>query len=112
MKWAYNNPLRPDPHYVTLEGGYNRRALRAVAPVESYGHIPRKLYDPTRLGFFVRTAEFCNSGNLDKYPESWKGEIFAEKLGDAHSSLTLNLNDSILRVIDEKDNASENLDKT
>ncbi|KAI5681899.1 hypothetical protein M9H77_03127 [Catharanthus roseus] len=29
--------------------------------------------------------------NPDKYPESWTGEILAEKLGDAHSCLTLHL---------------------
>ncbi|KAI5652485.1 hypothetical protein M9H77_29672 [Catharanthus roseus] len=33
----------------------------------------------------------------NKYPEFWKGEILAEKLGDAHSCLTIYLNDSVLR---------------
>ncbi|KAI5666425.1 hypothetical protein M9H77_16278 [Catharanthus roseus] len=27
--------------------------------------------------------------SLEEYPESWKGEILKEKLGDAHSCLTL-----------------------
>ncbi|KAI5678172.1 hypothetical protein M9H77_09122 [Catharanthus roseus] len=43
----------------------------------------------------------------DKYPESWKGEVLSEKLGDAHSCLTLHLTDNVLREIDEKDNAFE-----
>ncbi|KAI5666159.1 hypothetical protein M9H77_16012 [Catharanthus roseus] len=43
----------------------------------------------------------------DKYLESWKGEILAEKLGDAHSCLTLHLTNNVLREIDEKDNAFE-----
>ncbi|KAI5676795.1 hypothetical protein M9H77_07745 [Catharanthus roseus] len=40
--------------------------------------------------------------NPDKYPESWKGKIFAKKLGDTHSCLTLHLNDNVLREIDKK----------
>ncbi|KAI5673174.1 hypothetical protein M9H77_13538 [Catharanthus roseus] len=43
----------------------------------------------------------------NKYPESWKGKILAEKFGDAHSCLTLHLTDNVLREIDEKDNAFE-----
>ncbi|KAI5666021.1 hypothetical protein M9H77_15874 [Catharanthus roseus] len=43
----------------------------------------------------------------EKYPESWKGEILKEKIGDAHSCLTLHLTDNVLREIDEKDNAFE-----
>ncbi|KAI5674208.1 hypothetical protein M9H77_14572 [Catharanthus roseus] len=43
----------------------------------------------------------------EEYPESWKGEILKEKLGDAHSCLTLHLTDNVLREIDEKDNAFE-----
>ncbi|KAI5657120.1 hypothetical protein M9H77_25913 [Catharanthus roseus] len=43
----------------------------------------------------------------EEYPESWKGEILKEKLGDAHSYLTLHLNDnmknkSFKRIKDEK----------
>ncbi|KAI5678072.1 hypothetical protein M9H77_09022 [Catharanthus roseus] len=41
----------------------------------------------------------------EEYPESWTGEVLTEKLGDAHSCLTLHLNDNVLREIDEKDNA-------
>ncbi|KAI5676663.1 hypothetical protein M9H77_07613 [Catharanthus roseus] len=44
------------------------------------------------------------------YPESWRGEVLTEKLGDAHSCLTLHLTDNVLREIDEKDNAFEKLD--
>ncbi|KAI5665113.1 hypothetical protein M9H77_24436 [Catharanthus roseus] len=43
----------------------------------------------------------------DKYPESWTGEILAEKLGDEHSCLTLHLKDNVLREINETDNAYE-----
>ncbi|KAI5650750.1 hypothetical protein M9H77_36755 [Catharanthus roseus] len=43
----------------------------------------------------------------EEYPESWKGEVLKEKLGDAHSCLTLHLTDNVLREIDEKDNAFE-----
>ncbi|KAI5653693.1 hypothetical protein M9H77_30880 [Catharanthus roseus] len=43
----------------------------------------------------------------DKYPESWTGEILAEKLGDAHSCLTLHLKDNVSREIYETDNAYE-----
>ncbi|KAI5676448.1 hypothetical protein M9H77_07398 [Catharanthus roseus] len=43
----------------------------------------------------------------EKYPESWKGEVLSEKLGDAHNCLTLHLTDNVLREIDEKDNAFE-----
>ncbi|KAI5682476.1 hypothetical protein M9H77_03704 [Catharanthus roseus] len=43
----------------------------------------------------------------EKYPESWKGEVLFEKLGDAHSCLTLHLTDNVLREIDKKDNAFE-----
>ncbi|KAI5675899.1 hypothetical protein M9H77_06849 [Catharanthus roseus] len=43
----------------------------------------------------------------EEYPESWPDEILAEKLGDAHSCLTLDLTDNVLREIDEKDNAFE-----
>ncbi|KAI5673505.1 hypothetical protein M9H77_13869 [Catharanthus roseus] len=32
----------------------------------------------------------------DKYPKSWTGEILAEKLGDAHSCLTLHLKYNVL----------------
>ncbi|KAI5663580.1 hypothetical protein M9H77_22903 [Catharanthus roseus] len=49
-------------------------------------------------------SDGCASGSSrsetsrpDKYPESWKGETIAEKLGDAQSYLTLHLNDNILR---------------
>ncbi|KAI5649881.1 hypothetical protein M9H77_35886 [Catharanthus roseus] len=42
-----------------------------------------------------------------KYPESWTGEILAEKLVDAHSYLTLHLKDNVLREINETDNAYE-----
>ncbi|KAI5659786.1 hypothetical protein M9H77_28579 [Catharanthus roseus] len=30
----------------------------------------------------------------EEYPESWKGEVLKEKLGDAHSCLTLHLSDN------------------
>ncbi|KAI5677893.1 hypothetical protein M9H77_08843 [Catharanthus roseus] len=43
----------------------------------------------------------------EKYPESWKGKVLSEKLGDAHNCLTLHLTDNVLREIDEKDNAFE-----
>ncbi|KAI5667798.1 hypothetical protein M9H77_17651 [Catharanthus roseus] len=43
----------------------------------------------------------------EEYPKSWKGEVLKEKLGDAHSCLTLHLTDNVLREIDEKDNAFE-----
>ncbi|KAI5652376.1 hypothetical protein M9H77_29563 [Catharanthus roseus] len=43
----------------------------------------------------------------EKNPKSWKGEILAEKLGDAHSCLTLHLTNNVLREIDKKDNAFE-----
>ncbi|KAI5683737.1 hypothetical protein M9H77_04965 [Catharanthus roseus] len=43
----------------------------------------------------------------EKYPKSWKGEILAEKLGDADSCLTLHLTDNVLREIYEKDNVFE-----
>ncbi|KAI5658420.1 hypothetical protein M9H77_27213 [Catharanthus roseus] len=43
----------------------------------------------------------------EEYPESWKGESPSEKLGDAHSCLTIHLIDNVLREIDEKDNAFE-----
>ncbi|KAI5659776.1 hypothetical protein M9H77_28569 [Catharanthus roseus] len=43
----------------------------------------------------------------EKYPECWKSEVLSEKLGDAHSCLTLHLTDNVLREIDEKDNAFE-----
>ncbi|KAI5661892.1 hypothetical protein M9H77_21215 [Catharanthus roseus] len=43
----------------------------------------------------------------EKYPKSWKGEVLSEKLGDAHSCLTLHLTDNVLREINEKDNAFE-----
>ncbi|KAI5661942.1 hypothetical protein M9H77_21265 [Catharanthus roseus] len=56
------------------------------------------------LLFFYLLIFFCSPV---KYPESWKGEILAEKIGDAYSCLTLHLNDDVLREIDEKDNAFE-----
>ncbi|KAI5668708.1 hypothetical protein M9H77_18561 [Catharanthus roseus] len=43
----------------------------------------------------------------DKYLESWTREILAEKLGYAHSCLTLHLKDHVLREINETDNAYE-----
>ncbi|KAI5681059.1 hypothetical protein M9H77_02286 [Catharanthus roseus] len=36
----------------------------------------------------------------DKYPESWTGEILAEKLGDAQSCLIMHLKDNILREVE------------
>ncbi|KAI5659457.1 hypothetical protein M9H77_28250 [Catharanthus roseus] len=44
---------------------------------------------------------------LNKYPESWIGEILAEKLGDTYSCLTLHLKDNVLREINETNNAYE-----
>ncbi|KAI5677505.1 hypothetical protein M9H77_08455 [Catharanthus roseus] len=32
----------------------------------------------------------------EEYPESWNGEVLKEKLGDAHSCLTLHLTDNVL----------------
>ncbi|KAI5680802.1 hypothetical protein M9H77_02029 [Catharanthus roseus] len=43
----------------------------------------------------------------DKYPESWTGEILAEKLGDAHNCLILHLKDNVLREINETHNIYE-----
>ncbi|KAI5654746.1 hypothetical protein M9H77_31933 [Catharanthus roseus] len=42
-----------------------------------------------------------------EYPESWRDIILAEKIGDAHSCLTLHLTDNVLEEINEKDNAFE-----
>ncbi|KAI5677399.1 hypothetical protein M9H77_08349 [Catharanthus roseus] len=43
--------------------------------------------------------------SLEEYPESWRGEVLMEKLGDAHNCLTLHLTDNVLQEIDEKENA-------
>ncbi|KAI5661593.1 hypothetical protein M9H77_20916 [Catharanthus roseus] len=35
----------------------------------------------------------------EEYPESWKGEVLTEKLGDAHSCLILHLIDNVTSAI-------------
>ncbi|KAI5647746.1 hypothetical protein M9H77_33751 [Catharanthus roseus] len=45
----------------------------------------------------------------EEYSESWKGEILKEKLGDAHSCLTLHLTDNDLDLEKENKSHGENL---